>query len=195
MTAPIMPERARKIVDKIAQRHGFFADEIMGGDLDDDACAARREVYASLMVNYSAGLIGTWFGRPLCVIARGAARFRKSVGADPFNPYRPMITLPRSMSRPPAAPVVERRLRPSKDSITATVADTHGVTVQALKGQDCCRAISRPRQHCMWTLAQAGYSRSEIGRHLGGRDPTTVLHGVRAHAARITAEWPEREAA
>ena len=42
------------------------------------------------------------------------------------------------------------------------------------------RAVARPRQIAMWLCKQhTTRSYSDIGRRFGGRDHTTVLHGVR----------------
>jgi len=49
------------------------------------------------------------------------------------------------------------------------------------------RFISVLRQAFMAELYDSGrYSLPAIGRFLGGRDHTTILHGVRAHRARMT---------
>ncbi|WP_119256261.1 helix-turn-helix domain-containing protein [Shinella zoogloeoides] len=51
--------------------------------------------------------------------------------------------------------------------------------------------IARFRQKLMWeikTMIKPSASLPEIGRLFGGRDHTTVLHGVRQHAKRISHE-------
>jgi chromosomal replication initiator protein len=62
---------------------------------------------------------------------------------------------------------------------------THDVTIEELRGDARARAVSWPRQDAMRLLAAAGYSLQEIGRYLGRRDHTTVLHGIRASEARM----------
>lgn len=62
------------------------------------------------------------------------------------------------------------------------VAEKHGVAVADLEGPSRRPAFTRPRQELMWRLRrEARLSYPAIGRRLGGRHHTTVLHGVRAH--------------
>jgi chromosomal replication initiator protein len=56
------------------------------------------------------------------------------------------------------------------------------------------RRIARPRQKIMWLAKHlTSMSLSEIGRHLGGRDHTTVIHGVKQIDHFIGEEDPEVE--
>ena len=66
------------------------------------------------------------------------------------------------------------------DEIQARVAEHYGLTMTELLGPKRARAVARPRQVAMY-LAKTLTERSlpEIGRGFGGRDHTTVLHGVR----------------
>ena len=72
----------------------------------------------------------------------------------------------------------ERRL--DMDVIQARVAEHYGLTLTELLGPRRARAVARPRQVAMY-LAKTLTERSlpEIGRSFGGRDHTTVIHGVR----------------
>lgn len=70
--------------------------------------------------------------------------------------------------------------------IIAECAREAGLKVEDLTGPRRTFAIAVPRQKAMWRLqSELGWSLPRIGRHLGGRDHTTVLHGVRRHAQRI----------
>jgi chromosomal replication initiation ATPase DnaA len=70
--------------------------------------------------------------------------------------------------------------------IIAEVAARHGVTIEALKGPDRFRNIARVRQEAMWLMWRTGrYSRYQIGQFLGGRDHSTIRHGVLAHERRL----------
>lgn len=72
--------------------------------------------------------------------------------------------------------------------ILARVAEKHGLTVADLKGPRIAPRFSHPRQEAMHAMHAVGrWSLPQIGRFLGGRDHTTVLHGVRRHAQRIAA--------
>lgn len=72
----------------------------------------------------------------------------------------------------------DRRL--DMDVIQARVAEHYGLTLTELLGPKRVRAVARPRQVAMY-LAKTLTERSlpEIGRSFGGRDHTTVMHGVR----------------
>jgi chromosomal replication initiator protein len=66
------------------------------------------------------------------------------------------------------------------DDIQKAVAEHFGLKQADLISERRNRAIARPRQAAMW-LAKQLTTRSlpDIGRRFGGRDHTTVLHGVR----------------
>lgn len=74
-------------------------------------------------------------------------------------------------------------------SIIAAVAAHHGIKPAELTGHRRWRSHAWPRQEAYW-LAQriTGKSLPEIGRAFGGRDHTTVLHGIRAVEDRTTEE-------
>ena len=66
------------------------------------------------------------------------------------------------------------------DEIQRKVADHYNLRLADLVGPKRVRTVARPRQVAMY-LAKALTQRSlpEIGRHFGGRDHTTIMHGVR----------------
>lgn len=71
-------------------------------------------------------------------------------------------------------------------SVATAVAAKYGLTLDDFKGPSRARCIAHPRQEAMAEIYKLGrYSMPQIGTLLGGRDHTTVLHGVRAHAARL----------
>lgn len=65
------------------------------------------------------------------------------------------------------------------------VAERRGIIPKLITSDSNARIASIPRQEVMWRLRQLGYSTIQIGRALG-RDHSTVIHGSRAHAARMT---------
>lgn len=72
------------------------------------------------------------------------------------------------------------------------IAFAYGVTVADLRGSARVHAV--PRQHLMWKARQYRqtnganrWSYPQIGRYLGGRDHTTVMHGEKAHEKRMAA--------
>jgi chromosomal replication initiator protein len=79
----------------------------------------------------------------------------------------------------------EREL--SSDQVLSVVAQHFGVSMEALRGKARDRATAWPRQVAMYLLREeTTASLGEIGRHLGGRDHTTVMHGC-AHVGRAMA--------
>jgi chromosomal replication initiator protein len=66
------------------------------------------------------------------------------------------------------------------DQIQKAVSEHYGLKQADLISERRARAVARPRQVAMW-LAKQITTRSlpDIGRRFGGRDHTTVLHGVR----------------
>jgi len=77
-------------------------------------------------------------------------------------------------------------LRQTVANILREVALEHGLTVAALIGQGRSRHIAWPRQEAYYkAFTECPHlSYPEIARRIGGRDHTTVLHGVRAHCER-----------
>ena len=67
----------------------------------------------------------------------------------------------------------------SIEMIQKTVSDYYGLRVQELKSKNNSRAITLPRQLCMYLAKHlTGASLSQIGREFGGKHHTTVLHSV-----------------
>ena len=72
----------------------------------------------------------------------------------------------------------ERRI--TVDEIQKTVADHFSLKQADLLSERRSRGVARPRQIAMWRCKQhRTRSYPDIGRRFGGRDHTTVLHGVR----------------
>jgi chromosomal replication initiator protein len=72
----------------------------------------------------------------------------------------------------------ERRI--TVDEIQKTVAEHFNLKQADLLSERRTRAVARPRQIAMWLCKQhTTRSYPDIGRRFGGRDHTTVLHGVR----------------
>lgn len=66
------------------------------------------------------------------------------------------------------------------DDIQRLVAEAHGVALNEILSSSRSARIVRPRQIAMY-LAMRMTTRTlvEIGDRFGGRDPTTIAHGVR----------------
>ncbi len=82
--------------------------------------------------------------------------------------------------RPAAAPA---------KAIIAEVAARHGLRPEDLKGRAVGREIAWPRQEAMAVLrVRTRLSTTQIGALLGGRDHSTVIHGIRVHERRRTVQ-------
>ena len=78
-------------------------------------------------------------------------------------------------------------MRQTVANILQEVAKDYGLTVSALKSHNRSRHITQPRQEAYYRafVECPHVSYPEIARRIGGRDHTTILHGVRAHCERI----------
>lgn len=66
-----------------------------------------------------------------------------------------------------------------------------GLTYRDMRAKRRTRAVAWPRQMAMARVREArpAMSLPQMGALFGGRDHTTVLHGIRAHEARMA--WVE----
>lgn len=70
--------------------------------------------------------------------------------------------------------------------ICEEVAEKHGLTVVELRSARRSKYVVRARHEAFWRCRQeTTASLPQIGRHLGGKDHTTVLHGIRMHEKRM----------
>lgn len=76
--------------------------------------------------------------------------------------------------------------------IVSVVAAKYGLEVADLTGESKQAAVVEPRQEAMALLREQmlpdgrhRFSTSQIGDALGGRDHTTVIHGIARHKARV----------
>ena len=90
---------------------------------------------------------------------------------------------------PQYAPVIARETIPkplSWKAILFEVCNKHGLTVHELVGPQRSYPIVAARHEAMWRMTkETQMSLPQIGRRLGGRDHTTVIHGVRKHVERM----------
>jgi len=93
-----------------------------------------------------------------------------------------------------AAPYAVRPVpvaRPVFLAVSAVVrraADRAGVPLAVLVGARRHRPVARARWAVMIVLHEGEMSTPQIGRTLGGRDHSTVLHGLREGAALMTTD-------
>jgi chromosomal replication initiator protein len=109
--------------------------------------------------------------RLLIAHAAGLLAHRSGIGPARSTLYNIINALPGS--------------EPTMASIAADVAGKYGISIDALRSRDQTHDIAHPRQEAMYLMHKTGrYSMPQIGRYFGGKDHTTVLHGIRAHAKR-----------
>lgn len=96
----------------------------------------------------------------------------------------------------PADPdAVERSIfLPQWKQIVGEVARKHNVSVQEIVGGQRTDRIVQARHECCYRLShETSMSLPQIGRRLGGRDHTTILHGIRRYARFLeTGVWNTR---
>ena len=86
-----------------------------------------------------------------------------------------------------------RREAPSIEDIIAATCQRYGLTTEELTSPSRSPRITWPRQVAMYLARElTGQSLPAIGRQLGGRDHSTVLHACRRTAARIAADDSSR---
>lgn len=84
-------------------------------------------------------------------------------------------------------------MRQTVANILREVAVEHGLTIAALTGPNRQTHITKPRHQAYYrAFTECPHlSYPEIARRIGGRDHTTILHGVRAHCERIGQPYKE----
>ena len=87
-------------------------------------------------------------------------------------------------------------MRTSVAAIVRETAAKHGLSVAVLLGHCRQRAYAWPRQEAMYRVFTEcpHISYPDAGRRLGGRDHTTILHGVKAHCRRNGIEYGDAQA-
>lgn len=72
----------------------------------------------------------------------------------------------------------ERTPRRMSRAVLIIVSNLTGITVDQIKSPRRNKSICRARHAAMWLLTRyGGLSLPEVGRRMGGRDHSTVLHG------------------
>lgn len=70
--------------------------------------------------------------------------------------------------------------------IAKFVAEKHGLTLEQLVGRTRSDDVVKARHEVFYRLRkETTWSLPRIGRFIGGRDHTTVLHGIRKHEMRL----------
>jgi len=122
--------------------------------------------------------------------------------------YRPVVAAPEPVPEPIAeTPRRERRphefiflnptgpkpvgtkwTRAAAEQIIAECAAKHLVSIAQVKGQSRLREVIGARFEVFYRMStELGYSLPMVGKAVGGRDHSGVLHGIRKHKARMEA--------
>jgi chromosomal replication initiator protein len=160
LTCPVEPaDRALKIAVAEQRLASFARMGLVQG-------SAQRDVLEQ-MVDRTPGSVRELEGAVNTLAAAAGARLA-TLGAD-----EALTLLGAALRGGP-----ERRI--TVDEIQKTVAEHFNMKQADLLSERRTRAIARPRQIAMYLCKQhTTRSYPDIGRRFGGRDHTTVLHGVR----------------
>ena len=160
LTCPVEPaDRALKIAVAQNRLQAFAKLGVVQGE-------AQREVLEQ-MVDRTPGSVRELEGAVNTLAAAAGSRL-SSLGVD-----EALTLLGAALRGGP-----ERRI--TVDEIQKTVAEHFNMKQVDLLSERRTRAIARPRQIAMYLCKQhTTRSYPDIGRRFGGRDHTTVLHGVR----------------
>ena len=89
------------------------------------------------------------------------------------------LSLPLAMEALTDAAIGARRVKTSPAAVVEAVALHYKIAVAALRGRARSQEIVLPRQVAMFVAREeTDASLVDIGRELGGRDHTTVMHGI-----------------
>lgn len=110
--------------------------------------------------------------------------YRPDVAGDSCTRQSRFVAYPLSEVGPPH--LIRREFEGDLIWIKRWVAFKNGVTVEDLDGSRRFKQISHARQEFFYeAYKRTDRSLPEIARRCGGKDHTTVLHGIRKHSERI----------
>ena len=108
--------------------------------------------------------------------------FRAQIANEP-------VTLSSAMAALTDAAVGARRARTTPGGVVNAVVEHYGVTLRELRGRTRTKEVVIPRQVAMYLLREETESSLvEIGQELGGRDHTTVIHGIKQIERALTTD-------
>ncbi len=82
-------------------------------------------------------------------------------------------------------PPAKRSMR----DIATEIAEQNGFKLHDLVGVSRCQPVARVRHQAFHAIMATGrFSTPQVGRFFGGRDHTTIIHGVRRHAERMASQ-------
>ncbi len=207
---PLAPQmKPEEVVSRVAVAFRLSVNDLMSADLRNPVRRARD--VALWMLRAVAGLadvrIGQVMGRTPSAVANGIARVVERMEADfatstALAGLREVIDREWRTRQAPLANAVGETAdwamkgqgMPARHVIRA-IATRNGVTPDQITGHQRAKPLCIARFEACWLIDRMfGYSLPKIGRLLGGRDHTTVLHGLKRINRMIEAE-PDRGAA
>lgn len=125
-----------------------------------------------------------------------AARARMAAAAKvaPDRPVdKPEVVRVVRVARDAVAPIVRKQAassqpvaKPRWRMIVERVAAEHGTSVREIMSSSRYKSTNIARQAVYFALRnETGLSYPEIGKRIGGRDHSSVIHGVRMHMLRM----------
>lgn len=123
-------------------------------------------------------------------------RLARSIAIEPEPEPEPIVDTPHA--RRPRDFIFLRRIEPKylgpkwrhvdSEQIVAEVCIKHRVSIAQVKGSSRLREVVTARFEAFYRISEElGYSLPMIGRAVGNRDHSGVLHGIRRHKARLEA--------
>lgn len=129
-------------------------------------------------------------GEAAAASAAARARLRRPMllaAPKPHSKAVASVRLPRDIISVSVPAAVDIPMTPAQ-RIIRDICQKHGVTMGELLSARRARPLVAARHEAMYRLSkETSMSLPAIGRRMGGRDHTTVIHGVRKHAALMEA--------
>jgi chromosomal replication initiator protein len=184
MTSDRPPKELNGLEDRLISRFGWgLVADIQPPDLETRTAILRK--------------FAEYQGMPLADdVAMLIAQNIKTNIRDLEGCLTRLLALSRNHDQPLDFPFAERALEEfmrsqrralSPRRIQEVVAQIYEVGLDDLRGKIRTNAVALPRQVTMYLMREhTGLSFSDIGRELGNRDHTTVMHGCTKIATRLT---------
>lgn len=169
---------------------------ILGGEFATAPRAGISEDLGFIQAQRAKGVpisaIARMIGRNDADVAAIAAMIQAPAARKPYRPPSPKQARPRRTPRRPSRRVLPKGFSVKAFEVVSKVAAFYGVTVDEMIGPSRKKAIAEIRQEAYHALYETGrYSLPTIGGYFGGRDHTTIMHGIRSHKARLAARQAE----
>lgn len=190
----LAPCSGKFLLAVVALRHGISPQEIIGGKRERRYVAARTEAMCLIYqhTQWSLPQVGRFLKRDHTTVLHALQKHgvvRKKVELEPHlaaalrpgRSGRDMIILGRTPGFPsvPAATAQE---------IIQQVCEKHSVSELELRSARRANRMVFARHEAMYRLAnELALSNPQIGKALGGKHPSMIPMGIRAHEARLSA--------